>query len=265
MSLPGRKSGVSDNRTGRGPQRDFSDSPTGQRILERLSGRPRSWLSGKAGISSSTLSDAIERGIAKTEVAVKIAEALEVSLDWLLRGPPPSGGLEPVDSGVLRPADRSDWVTVPEYDLHDITDEGLGAATSRTNIRKDWLYTTFRASSDLWLTRLLSDYPPAQLSENDLVICRDITRAQLAEGNLCLWRVAGRVVIGAFSTVPDALLAANRASGSDRLPGGGAFAAYLDPSLPGATNALVVPPSRVENDGPYHPIARILGVMLRPI
>lgn len=254
------KSDSPNSRTG---QRRRTENPLSLRVDEALAGKTRKWLADQIGMSDSTLGDKLARGKISSEDAIAIARVLGRSLDWLLLGG--SDARTPVIGGGLVLATDADWIELPEYDLREISDEGLGSPASLTPIRRDWLYGTFRASSDLWLTRLISDYPPAQLSEGDLVVCRPITRAQLAEGHLCLWRVAGRVVAGTFSTVPDALLAASRAGGDDRMPAGGAFAAYLDPSLPGTTNALVVPPSRVENDGPYHPIARILGVMLRPI
>ena len=67
-------------------QRSFSDDPVGQRILDALNDRPQTWLAREAGVSTSTISDAIEGGIAKTETAIKLAGALGVDVGWLLTG-----------------------------------------------------------------------------------------------------------------------------------------------------------------------------------
>lgn len=174
-----------------------------------------------------------------------IADFLETDARWLASGERPSR------TSLLVNAADADWIEVAEHDLREVTDETLGPASAITPIRRDWLYAMTRATSDLWLTRLLSDYPPAQLAEDQLVICRTVPIEQLAEGNVCLWRVAGRVVIGRFSVLPDAIAAQG--------------AAFYDPALGITTNDLVVPPSRAGVDGPYHLVGRILGVMVRPL
>ncbi len=48
--------------------------------------RTRSWLAQEAKLPESTIGDAILNGPKKTEVAIKIAAALGVSLEWLLLG-----------------------------------------------------------------------------------------------------------------------------------------------------------------------------------
>lgn len=176
-----------------------------------------------------------------------LADKLHTNVDALLTRTAPSPS--------VRPADESNWVDVPEYDLREMTDEDLGRPLYTAPMRADWLQATYRASSDLWLTRLLSDYPAADLAEGALVLCRSIPVQQLAEGNVCLWRVAGGIVIGRYSLVPDVALAQGAAPRS---------AAYFDPSLGIATNDLVVPPSRIA-PGAYNLVGRILGVMLRPL
>lgn len=203
-----------------------------------------------AGLPDSTIGDAIKRGPSRSDVAVAIAGALNRTVDWLLTGAEGGSTSQP-----LVTVDNADWVDVPEYDLREMTDEDLGRPLYNAPIRADWLQATYRASSDLWLTRLLSDYPPADLAEGALVLCRSIPVQQLAEGNVCLWRVAGGVVIGRYSLVPDVALAQGSAPRS---------AAYFDPSLGIATNDLVVPPSRIA-PGAYNLVGRILGVMLRPL
>jgi phage repressor protein C with HTH and peptisase S24 domain len=82
----------SDKGRGRGRQREKSANPVGNRILAGLAGRTRKWLAGETGIPESTISDFIRDGIAKSEPALMVAQALGVSLEWLLTG---QGDLDP--------------------------------------------------------------------------------------------------------------------------------------------------------------------------
>lgn len=152
--------------------------------MTALGDRPRKWLAEKAEIPSSTVSDAIIAGISKAETAVAIARGLGVSLDWLLTG------RESVVAG-LGPADMSqiDLVELPEFDLRHMDNSGKGEAKASMLFRRDWLNRTFGTDKALWLTALPSDYPPLGLNEGDQVICRDVTREELHERNLCIWRM----------------------------------------------------------------------------
>lgn len=169
-------------------------------------------------------------------------------------------------TGSLVAADDANWIDVPEYDLREMSDETLGVPLHSAPMRVDWLQSTFRAASNLWLTRLLSDYAPAGLTEGTLVVCRSLSVDQLADGNVCLWRVAGGVVIGRFSLIPDVQAAQGivGANAPDQRHRGGALAAFVDPSLGLGVTDLVVPPSRI---GPhaYSLVGRVLGVMMRPL
>ena len=203
----------------------------------------------EAGIGTSTFSRyKAGEGVPNSEGLFPLSDALRRSPRWLLYGED--------DRSVLTDAAGADWVDVPEYSLTEVTDRGFGQPVLTAPIRRDWLYTTFRATKDVWLTRLLSDYTPADLEEDQLVICRSTTVQHLAEANLCLWRVAGGIVVGRFSRALDAQSGGGRQSVSP---------AYLDPSLGIGGSDLVVPPSRAGERGPYHLVGRILGTMMRPV
>lgn len=206
-------------------------------------------LAREAGIGTSTFSRYKSgEGVPNSEGLFPLSDALRRSPRWLLYG-------ENERTHMIDAAD-ADWVEVSEFSLADITDRGLGKPLLTAPIRRDWLYTNFRATKDIWLARLLSDYTPAGLEEDQLVICRSTDVSQLAEGNLCLWRVAGGIVVGRFSRALDAQLSSGRAP---------VAAAFLDPSLGIGSTDLVVPPSRAGSQGPYHLIGRILGIMFRPL
>lgn len=256
MNIPKLRSDNSGNPNSRGLQPGLTDNSVGRRIIEALGPKSRSWLAKTAELPESTIGDAIKRGPSRSDVAVRIARALGVTLDWLLVG---QAGTAP-----LMPADDAGWVDVPEYDLREMTEASLGQPARVTPVREDWLYTTFRARSGLWLTRLLSDYHPAGLAEGTLVICQMVSRDELAEGHVCLWRVQDTVVVGRFSVLPDAAIVQGRIGPQ---VDGRLLAPFVDPSLGISQGDLLVPPSAIAvgEAGRYHLIGRILGVMIRPI
>jgi transcriptional regulator with XRE-family HTH domain len=180
-----------------------------------------------------------------------IADFLDIDARFLASGVKPTSAL--VD------ASDADWIEVPEYDLREITDDSLGRALITAPIRRDWLYSIVRAVSGLWLTRISSDYTPAGLSEGDLVICRSVRREDLAEGHVCLWRIADTVVVGRFSVMPDELMARGQVPDQP-----GMLTPFLDAALGIQAGDLIVPPSAIAA-GRYHLIGRILGTMVRPL
>lgn len=183
-----------------------------------------------------------------------IADFLESDARWLASGE--RGG-----AAGLVDAAAADWVEVSEYDLGQVDDDGLGEPVAVAPIRRDWLYSIVRTSTGLWLTRLLSDYTPAGLTEGTLVVCRSTRPEELAEGHVCLWRIANTVVVGRYSIAPDEMVARGIIGGQGAA---GAIAPFLDTALGLPSGDVIVPPSAVAA-GRYHLVGRILGTMLRPI
>ena len=156
--------------------------------MEHLSGRDLGWLSKETGIPVSTLSDYILKGISKAENAVKIADALSVSVDRLLTG-------RSVERFAPAPAvavEDAEWEEIPLFDLRNVTDTGKGEAQSWTPFRKDWLMRSLGTAFDLYLVQLLSDYQSRlgdrDLKEGDLVFVREITMGELQDGHVVIWR-----------------------------------------------------------------------------
>ncbi len=131
----------------------------------------------------STIGDAIKRGIAKTDMAVKLAQALGVSVDWLLTG------MSPVEaSPALVDADDADFVRLPRFDLGQLTDDGKGARVETIPVRKDWLYRRILTTANLWLTELPADNDPLGLQEGDVVICSDVRAEGVQDNWVCIFR-----------------------------------------------------------------------------
>ncbi|RJF91148.1 helix-turn-helix domain-containing protein [Sphingomonas cavernae] len=233
----------------RGGQRHFSDNPVGDRILRALGDRSRKWLAEKSENSDSSISDYIAKGIAKADAAVRIAKALGVSVDWLLTGNgPQKSGLSVID------AENADWVMVPEYDLRHIDDHGKGEPIDPTPFRRDWLHAMLGVSSGLWLSRLLSDFPSAGLSRGSLVFCQDIRAEELLEGNVCIFRVYGGLVIGRFTFRPPQPGAIGHLAAAQ-----GSLGAIYPSDMDVHKEAIG------NSDGEYIPVARVLGAFMRPI
>ena len=158
MKSPKVQSEVSDKTRRRGRQAAKTENSVGLRIIEALGDRPRSWLAQESRLPESTLGDAIQRGPARSDVAVKIAHALGVSLGWLLtgEGPPALGGWvsPPPGAGKLRGVDDdADAVEVAEIDLR----YGLGAVYLDSAVREE-----VRRFSRAWL-RNFTQSPPEEL------------------------------------------------------------------------------------------------------
>ncbi|RYY25208.1 MAG: hypothetical protein EOP62_14195 [Sphingomonadales bacterium] len=102
MSRPGRQAAKTENSVG-------------LRILEAMGPKTRSWLAQQSGLPESTIGDAIQNGPKKTDVAIRIAEALNVSLEWLLFG-------------------RQEAATVPGEEIRKWLSGGAGAKTAPSDL-----------------------------------------------------------------------------------------------------------------------------------
>ena len=58
----------------------------GDRIVRLLAGRPQSWLVRQTGLSSSTLADIITKNTPSADRAVRIAQALGTTVEYLMMG-----------------------------------------------------------------------------------------------------------------------------------------------------------------------------------
>lgn len=173
---------------------DALPSPVRARLVEalRAAGAQKA-VAAKLGVSVPTLQRIIA-GTASIDLNLlyRIAALSGVEAPQLLTGRSSSS---PVDAA------QADWVQLKAYDLRNITDDGKGDPISSSPFRRDWLNTAFGTDSGLWIARLLSGYPPADLNEGDQVILRDIEVAELIDRQLCLWREldTSRLFVGRFS------------------------------------------------------------------
>lgn len=135
------------------------------------------------GIPSSTVSNYWNgKRSWPSEVMAALSDTLRTNVDSLLRD---RGN----DRRFLSDVADADWTAIPEYVLRDVDEAGKPESIATTMMRRDWLNRTLGFDTGLWLTALPCDYQPLGLSEGDQVFCRDISREQLRERYLCIWRM----------------------------------------------------------------------------
>lgn len=187
-----------------------------------------------SGIPTSTVSRYRNGGSPRSEHVFPLADALKVSARWLLAGVD--------DSRVLRDASDSDYVTLPEYDLRAITDDGKGEPVGNLTMRRDWLYLTLHESSGLWITKMLTADRAQALPAGAPIVCKDIPKGEAPlEGQHYLFRVNGGVLFARFSYRSGGILSAG-----DRV------------------GEVVVTPADLQGDDQHFIIAAVLGALARP-
>ncbi|MDF7777345.1 helix-turn-helix domain-containing protein [Sphingomonas sp. AOB5] len=199
MTSPKIRPENSDKPRVRGRQASKTENPVGLRILDAMEApgapRIRASLALLAGLPESTIGDAIERGPKKIDVAIRLARALNVDLEWLL-----TGVMRGDRSTYQQDADDESWVHLPRYDLRQLTETSKGLAVERVPIRRDWLNRRLHVSSGLWLTEVPSDYEAIGLLEGDAVICSDIVRGDGPQENwICIFLGLAGPYVGRFS------------------------------------------------------------------
>lgn len=186
---------ISRNKDG---QENASRIAFGDRLRSKIAaiGLKDAEVARRAGISTSAMSSYIKgRSFPNSEQLIPLCDVLNVEPRWLISGVEQPRAVVPIED--------AEWESVPFFDLRNVTDTGKGPALSWTPFRKDWLNRTLGTSFDLYLVRLLSDYRSRlgdrDLSEGDLVFVREITPAELAEGNIVIWRREGGIVTARYS------------------------------------------------------------------
>lgn len=166
--------------------------------MSLLDGRDYGWLSEKTGISTSTISDYVRKGISRADNAVLIARALGTSVEFLIDGRESAGPRPMVD------ANDADWVEVPEYALLEIDELGKMDPISSTRFRRDWLYSSLGENSGLWIGRLPAPYDALTLNTGTPLFCRDHRKGErMVHGAYYLFRVNGGIVMARFALRDD--------------------------------------------------------------
>ncbi|MBU7589217.1 MAG: helix-turn-helix transcriptional regulator [Sphingopyxis terrae] len=177
-----------------------TENSVGKRVIELLGDRDFGWLSGKTGIPASTLSDYVQRGISRADNAVKIARALDTTVEHLI------DGIEaPSIRRHLVEASDAEWVDVPEYSLFEIDEHGKLAPIVTTKMRKDWLYSSLGETSGLWIAAAPARYEALGIEPMTMIFCKDHRPGErMIHGVHYLFRINGGVIIARFALREDA-------------------------------------------------------------
>lgn len=181
-----------------------------------------------------------------SDTLITLSETLGVSPAWLIRGGDKSGG-------VLASASDADWVRIEEFDLRQMTDFEKGEAIGSTLFRRDWLYLTLGESSGLWIARLLNY--ELGMPAGAPVFCKDHPQGEMPqEGRVYIFRVNGGTVIGLFTyrQARSGMMLAETRGGPT--PFGGAM-----------VHQVVTPSDLAEGDFQHFVVARVVGVLARPL
>ncbi|MBD3746686.1 MAG: helix-turn-helix transcriptional regulator [Sphingopyxis terrae] len=209
-----------------------TENSVGKRVIELLGDRDFGWLSGKTGIPASTLSDYVQRGISRADNAVKIARALDTTVEFLI------DGIEaPSIRRHLVEASEAEWVDVPEYSLFEIDELGKLAPIVTTKMRKDWLYSSLGETSGLWIAAAPARYEALGIEPMTMIFCKDHRPGErMIHGVHYLFRINGGVIIARFALREDA-----------------------------SEEPTVVPREIGHEDDQHQVVARIVGQFARPI
>jgi phage repressor protein C with HTH and peptisase S24 domain len=154
--------------------------------LSALGDRSRKWLAQESGLPESTVGDAILRGPARTEVAIKLADALGVSLDAML------GRVVEEDAAPVagkREASAVDSAAIVSVPVHDVqVAAGAGRLADRLpppiyywSFSRDWMEANLRGVGQLVMVEVSGSSQEPELSEGDLVAV-DLDQSRLREG-----------------------------------------------------------------------------------
>lgn len=165
-------------------QSALTENSAGAVILAALGDRSRKWLAQESGLPESTVGDAILRGPARTEVAIKIADALGITLDALLGrdttdSPPPPKRASTGDGA-------SAIVSVPVHDVQVAA--GAGRIADRLpppiyhwTFSREWMEANLRGVGQLVMVEVSGSSQEPELSDGDLVAV-DLDQSRLREG-----------------------------------------------------------------------------------
>jgi transcriptional regulator with XRE-family HTH domain len=137
-----------------------------RRIREAMGPMTPASLARATGIKPQTLDNYLKGGMPGADKVVKIAQVLDVPVEWLVTGQVTR------PSNVMIAAEMADWVVVPHYRLAEFTESAKPDPIESVPLRKDWLNRNARSSTNLWLTELPSTIEGVG-EEGDTILCRD--------------------------------------------------------------------------------------------
>lgn len=211
MSRPKLRADISDdNSANPTPQHDISENTLAGRIRSKLGTRDVAWLVRNSGVPSSTVHSILAGTIPRADNGLKIANALECSLEWLLSGvdrqaPAAAANNRRATDSNLADAAEADWVMLPRYNPFEFGPDGKPEPIGRQPFRKDWLARSVRVTNNLWLCDMPSEAMPDVAHEGDTLLCHDDV-TPLGDGRVYLFLLDGRPIVRRVQIRPEGLV-----------------------------------------------------------
>lgn len=101
------------------------------------------------------------------DAAIRIAQALDVPVEWLVTGDMPKG------AALL---EGTEYLMVPRYTLHQLAGASRGDAVDTLPIHPDWLTPEARRADKVWLTDLPAALADVGAEAGDMILCSDADR-----------------------------------------------------------------------------------------
>lgn len=159
---------------------DKMRSPWGDRIIEALAGRSLAWLARAADLKSSTLGAIVSKTMPGADAAIRLAQALDVSVEWLIAGTSPSNE--------ARRLDDTNWLMTPRFTLEQLAAGDRGVPLETILLHRDWLSPDARAIDGLYVTVMPGAMPDGSAVAGDMILCHDATRHDREGGYLYFYR-----------------------------------------------------------------------------
>lgn len=139
------------------------------RVRDALAGREQKWLADVTGISPKTINNFANGQMTAADNAVKCAQALGVTAEWLI------SGVGPRRQATLELADNTEWLFLPRYEIAKMWDlQTKPPAEETMPLRRDMLERHVPVSGDLWVARMLGNALPDVAGEGELILCQDV-------------------------------------------------------------------------------------------
>lgn len=155
-------------------------SKWGARVEQALAGRNQAWLARAASISKTSLSEIIKKAMPSADTAVRLAQALDVSVEWLITGTSPANK--------ARQFDDPNWLMAPRFTLKQLASPVRGDPIETVRLHRDWLTPDARSAAGLYVSDLPVALPDGSAAAGDMILCHDATRHDREGGYLYFFR-----------------------------------------------------------------------------
>lgn len=114
------------------------------------------------------------------DTAIRLAQALDVSVEWLITGTSPANE--------ARRLDDTNWLMAPRFTLEQLAAGDRANPLETVPLHRDWLTPDARAADGLYVTVMPGSMPDGSAVAGDMILCHDATRHDREGGYLYFYR-----------------------------------------------------------------------------